>query len=147
MVPRLALFAGSSTIILLTRVSAADTKEKASYDTVLAIVIVELVFAFMVGIVCIIFSFNLFRTIQNSKDTMENLAVGDLPRIETGRPSYSSNHSIQHISENMVYKTFNGAAARTPSVDNVSEMDSEVQLEGTQPPTLLQSFASFVKIW
>ena len=52
------------------------------YDAVLAIVIAELVFAFSVGLVCVIFSLNLFLSLKDSQDTssLEHLTAGDLPR-------------------------------------------------------------------
>ena len=52
------------------------------YDAVLAIVIAELVFAFSVGLICVIFSLNLFLSLKDSQDTtsLEDLTAGDLPR-------------------------------------------------------------------
>ena len=52
------------------------------YDAVLAIVIVELVFAFSVGLVCVIFSLNLFLSLKDSQDSvsLQHLIAGELPR-------------------------------------------------------------------
>jgi hypothetical protein len=47
-----------------------------SYNTLMVIVVLELVFAFSVGIICVIFSFNLFRALS---DLDQNLPIGDLP--------------------------------------------------------------------
>ena len=67
--------------LLLTFLVAARGKSDAlGYDAVLAIVIAELAFAFSIGLVCIIFSFNLFRALKDSGEEYSDLPIGDLPR-------------------------------------------------------------------
>lgn len=48
----------------------------------LTIVIIELAFAFSVGLVCVIFSLNLFMSLKESQDStsLQHLTAGDLPR-------------------------------------------------------------------
>lgn len=42
-----------------------------SYDAVLTIVIIELVLSFSIGVICILFSYNLFRAIKDSENDDE----------------------------------------------------------------------------
>jgi hypothetical protein len=53
----------------------------------MVIVVLELVFAFSVGIICVIFSFNLFRALS---DLDQNLPIGDLPSRYGGKRSFVS---------------------------------------------------------
>ncbi len=48
-----------------------------AYNTILVIVIIELIFAFAIGVVCILFSFNLLRALKDA--SAETLTSGDLP--------------------------------------------------------------------
>jgi hypothetical protein len=51
----------------------------AGYDTILTIVIVEVIFAFVIGVVCILLSFNLFRALKDSPESYTGLPVGEFP--------------------------------------------------------------------
>ena len=56
-----------------------------SYKQILAIVIVELTFAFSVGLVCVIFSYNLLRAVQLSQTNVliaRNSQIMNEVRIE-----------------------------------------------------------------
>ena len=62
-----------------------------SYNALLVLVAVELVFAFSVGIICVIFSFNLFRALS---DLETALPIGDLPsRVSRPRKTVTSPRS------------------------------------------------------
>ena len=43
-----------------------------SYDAVLTIVIIELVLSFSIGVICILFSYNLFRAIKDSENESDS---------------------------------------------------------------------------
>ena len=59
--------------------SEKSKANSAAYDTVLTIVVLELAFAFGVGLTCIVFSLNLVRSMQDAKDVLDYLPDGDLP--------------------------------------------------------------------
>lgn len=79
-----------TTVVLFLITIFGPTLTRAStirYDAILAIVIVELIFAFSVGVVCIIFSFNLLRALKESAAEYSDLPIGDLPA--RNRSAYS----------------------------------------------------------
>lgn len=49
------------------------------YDMILTIVIIEVIFSFLIGVVCILLSFNLFRALKDSPDAYTGLPVGEFP--------------------------------------------------------------------
>jgi len=49
------------------------------YETILILVILELIFAFGVGLSCIIFSINLVRAISSSHNSFQNMPIGTFP--------------------------------------------------------------------
>lgn len=130
----------------------------AAYDTVLAIVILELIFAFGVGIVCVIFSFSLVRSLGDAEDEMAALADGELPPNRrsnlyknTAAAVAAGSMSPYQQSGRAVtgdLKSFQSGALRSSdSLDAVSEMDSETQQPGVPQPGLLHSFTSYLKLW
>ena len=64
----------------LSFVHAAST----GYDMILTIVIVEVIFSFMIGVVCIVLSFNLFRAMKDSPESYTGLPAGEFP-LSLGR--------------------------------------------------------------
>lgn len=50
------------------------------YDAIFIMVVVELFFAFAVGIACILFSLNMFRALNRSPEVYRSLPIGDFPR-------------------------------------------------------------------
>jgi hypothetical protein len=69
------LFASVVILSLLSSAYASST----GYDMILTIVIVEVIFSFLIGVVCIILSFNLFRALKDSPDAYTGLPVGEFP--------------------------------------------------------------------
>lgn len=146
--------------LLLDTVSASVT-----YDTVLTFVILELVFAFGVGIVCIIFSFSLVRSLGESKETMHQLPDGDFPsnvKSKAGRKSVMAFQQNQNQSQTYNNLQEDGSFMRSVqglprinnvlerSGDNLSEMDSETQPhdeDAAPQPGLVSTFTSYLKLW
>ena len=63
--------------LLVCGVANASSASPVAYNTILVIVSIELIFAFMIGVVCILFSFNLLRALKDASP--ETLSAGDLP--------------------------------------------------------------------
>lgn len=74
---RLPLLAG---IILLQQSSTCSAASPLAYDTILVIVYIELILAFAIGLICILFSCNLLVALKNSTPAdLSHLSNGDLP--------------------------------------------------------------------
>jgi uncharacterized membrane protein YgcG len=76
----LALLVVASSFFCSTVQADESSEEKGvAYDTVLAIVVLELMFAFGVGIVCVVFSLNLVRSMKDAREVLDYLPDGELP--------------------------------------------------------------------
>jgi hypothetical protein len=121
------------------------------YDAVLAVVVVELVVAFAIGISCILFSFNLFREL--SSDELEvDLRGGDLPSRSTMVKSPMMRSPPTNTSE---YNTFErDSDVGGPVVDPedalaAHEAKNESEDAGPQPHiafVILNSFFDYIRI-
>ncbi len=114
-----------------------------AYNAILALVVVEVVFAFSVGIICIIFSFNLLRALKETpSEQMDRLSIGNLP---PSRPTLlgrtTSIGSLHDPSDN--------SGDRRVSRDDESELDTEEQIPGYQPPSesILETFGNYLLRW
>lgn len=128
---------------IATRAVASSTAAPIAYDAILALVIIEVVFAFSVGIICIVFSFNLLRALKDvPTEQMDRLSVGNLP---PSRPTQQGRAGSVDSNTGLLPRASN---TRHPSQD--SEMDSEVQLPGYEPPppeSIFETFASYLRWW
>ncbi len=125
------------------------------YDAILAIVIAELVFAFSVGVVCIVFSFNLFRTLKDSQETYGNLPTGDLPpRLTNVNNKNSQNNLVNGGTDPFDYSTFH--ERETYSFGSDAEMDYEGRADDPLPDResesgnvvgVMGTFGSYLKFW
>ncbi len=134
-------------IQLLTTASASNN---IGYDAILAIVIAELVFAFSVGVVCIIFSFNLFRTLKESSEVYNNLPIGDLPARNANMKNGANN------ADPYDYSTFQ--ERETYSFGSEAELDYEGRADGGEMEEgkegeadgfggVVNTFTSYLKFW
>ena len=134
---------------LMCLVTAAASNN-IGYDAILAIVIAELVFAFSVGVVCIVFSFNLFRTLKESSEV--SMSTGDLPP-RGGKTSSQSN--LNGAGDPYDYSTFH--ERETYSFGSEAEMDYEGRADGAAEPeeeakdgdfsAVVSTFTSYLKFW
>lgn len=85
------------------------------YAAILSIVIVELVFAFSVGVICIVFSLNLFRALKESEQPM---TYNTMPTLATT----GNSQIFSENTDNSDYRTFNDG--------HMSDLDLEVDTEG-----------------
>jgi hypothetical protein len=121
-----------------------------NYKTVLVIVIVELVFAFSIGLMCIIFSINLFRAIKES-ESVEDLDGNGKQKLED--LSHSPNScSYGSVSSSEYYDI-------TPTEDVIiyidedePEMDLERKLNetgnySTGMGSVLMSLGPYLRLW
>lgn len=152
-----------SFLLLFSNVSAT-TSSPIAYSAVLAIVIVELIFAFSVGIACIFFSFNLFRALkETSNDQISSMPEGYLPPRPLARnissdsfyssssvvinPLQSSNPSINPINTHVA----SNASMQNRYFSQDDElMDEETQLPNSPHPpaqSIFQTFYSYIKVW
>lgn len=151
-----ALFASS-----LVTVSAAN----AGYDLILTIVIVEVIFSFLIGVVCILLSFNLFRALKDSNDAYTILPSGEFPLSRgpshnalNGEPDRGSDygrnspHSPNERDGNVDYSTFRDPRSMG-SFGSDAEMDFEGVAEGYVPPNesnlfgVVKSVAAYLRLW
>lgn len=123
------------------------------YDAVLAVVVVELVVAFAIGISCILFSFNLFRELSN--DELEvDLRGGDLPsRTTLATKSPMVRSPPTNTSEYNTFETrdsdIGGPQINHEDAEAVLEEKVESEDEGSERGTatwvILNSFLDYIR--
>lgn len=72
-----------------------------AYNTILVIVIIELIFAFTIGVVCVLFSFNLLRALKDASP--ETLTSGNFPprrNDTTALQNFAGNVSLNQVQYN-----------------------------------------------
>lgn len=133
-------------LLSLFSLFASISASSIGYDTILAIVVVELLFAFAVGVICIIFSFNLFRSLKAQEyapPLMENLP----PRYD----AKYSHHSLSNLSGAAPGPDAGVFERETNSFGSDAEMDFETKIEepdtGTSASAVLSNFTSYLKFW
>jgi hypothetical protein len=119
-----------------------------NHDFILVIVVLELVFAFYIGFICIIFSINLLRAIKQHPEVNATLTNGEFP---PSRPSQFRNSSSFSLLPNME-TDYNAMSDRRRVMSaEGSEMDFETQLEPeaaeNQTMSVLQTFTSYIRLW
>ncbi len=130
------------------------------YDAILAIVIAELIFAFSVGVVCIVFSFNLFRTLKHSHED-NDLSRGDIPsrHFTSGGniKNSSQNNLVNGVTDPNDYSTYQ--ERETYSFGSEAELDFEGRIdgaatggderdsEGNGMVAVFTTFASYLRPW
>lgn len=140
--------------------TSASTSSPIAYSAVLAIVIIELIFAFSVGIACIFFSFNLFRALKDSpNDLISSMPEGYLPPRAPNRnissdSFYSSSSTTNPIHNSTIPPSLsNPNSGSHPEVGNRflnqdELLDEETQVATPQPPqSIFQTFYSYIRIW
>lgn len=143
-------------LALLPSKVSADSASPIAYDIILVIVILELIFAFSVAVVCVLFSFNLILTLKDSSnEVISSLAVGDLP--PSRRTLHQRDSDMNEEQLPLDYKTFRDNAERSGNTMHGnsfgSEMDLERQLPGYEPrnqnnfAAVFNSFFSYVRLW
>jgi hypothetical protein len=149
----------------------AASSSSFGYDLILTIVIVEVVFSFLIGGVCIILSFNLFRALKDSPDGYTRLPVGEFPLSrgaglnalgnqndvergsESGRGATSNNPSPVPGDNQLDYSTFRDPRMTHGSFGSDAEMDFEEIVDGgTGPPrssmvAVVRSVAGYLRLW
>lgn len=136
---------------LLTATICVNAKtENFSYDIVLTMVIIELIFSFGVGIACVVFSFNLYRAIK--KDS-EHFAPNNL--------QYQNNSkTTQNTKGGSDYRTFleEGNSSAEAGRDSggptgpsrADYFSDEYEIDEETPGSvvsLMSNFGSFIRLW
>lgn len=114
------------------------------YEAILAVVIIELVFAFSVGLVCVVFSFNLFFALKDSPDT--EVQSGNLPanrprNNSSGltQPLTGSNPQLNQLVDGSTdYRTF--PSLKVPSNSRHHNTESDEELDFNTPRDDAESF-------
>lgn len=131
---------------VLALVSSVSAESAAGYNVILTIVIVEVIFSFMIGITCILLSFNLFRALKDSPDSYTGLPVGEFPLsrgsnynfadydTEAGNPNTGDHDSDQGARD-----------PRMGSFGSDAEMDFEGVAEGYDPRTANSNLAGIAR--
>lgn len=127
------------------------------YDAILTIVVIEVIFSFSVGLVCIVLSFNLFRALKDSPDIYTGSPIDEFPLSRC--PSQTNLTLTYDGINNMVsnpnildgdYRTFHNA--RMTSFGSDAEMDYETLVEPDLPQEnnlvgIVRSFAGYLRLW
>lgn len=129
-----------------------------THEVIIAVVVVELVFAFSVGVICIIFSFNLLRAIKDNPDATISLHSGGLPPSRSTlalRNSFSAVQTPNHRpdEQSLLPHVVPNAdmVGRASSVG--SEMDIEEPIDPNNPNPnagltgVYNTFVSYLRIW
>jgi hypothetical protein len=161
---------------LLPSFTMASSSSPIAYDIILAVVILELIFAFSVGLVCIIFSFNLIVALKDtSNEVIDTLPEGDLPPSRISLHQRGSSFDVNNGNNNRDtfdessggnsravggggsagysdYKTFHNVA-RTPTnrASFASEMDVETGVlqnnNNNSFKELFNTFYNYIRLW
>ena len=144
-----------SLLCLAGVLASARAESAAGYNVILTIVIVEVIFAFMIGVVCILLSFNLFRALKDSPDTYTGLPVGEFP-LSRGS-NYNFQNEYEAGSSEEVWRDSEPANQRDPrmgSFGSDAEMDFEGVAEGYDPRTansnlvgVLRTVVGYLRLW
>lgn len=138
----------------LLQILPSAARSPFDYDVVLAIVIVELVFAFGVGLICIIFSYNLFRAIKESESLPHD---GNLPSsfLPTSQRTSKSEPPKSEPTQSADYNTFHeGKELPDSLLDEYDSDDYELEKKkGTQREhnggvvPILKTFTNYLRLW
>ena len=77
--------------VLLT-IAVVQARSPIGYDAIVVLVVIELIFAFGVGVTCIVFSLNMFRALNRSPEVYRSLPVGDFPLPLAGCSTLSGDY-------------------------------------------------------
>jgi hypothetical protein len=150
--------------------TTADARSPIGYDAVIVLMSIELLFAFGVGLACILFSLNIFTALRATEDN-RSLHVGDLPKPPR-KPAYRSRYHTgdvlmgrfvsihapvyEEVRSDMEISAALEDAEATPA-DAVDEAQSTA--DATRPATApvhedfyglwstIRSFVDYVRIW
>lgn len=141
---------GSSQLGLLCVLALAVTAHAGSaagYNVILTIVIVEVIFSFMIGITCILLSFNLFRALKDSPDSYTGLPVGEFP-LSRGSNYNFAEYDTEAGNPNAGDYDEHAGSARDPRIGSFgsdAEMDFEGVAEGYDPRTANSNLAGIAR--
>ena len=138
-------------LIVLSLLGSAVATSNVQYNIVLTIVIVELIFAFSIGIICIMFSVNLYRAL---KDSDGKVVDGNLPNS----PIVTTRGSLTNRRSGATYAPVpNDAISNDNAVDDIEDCasdDYELETEARRDMhkrrsfgAALASFTAYVKPW
>lgn len=158
--------------VAVAGLSAVEAASPVAYNTILVIVVLELLFAFSIGVICILFSFNLLRALKDSpSEVLHSMSAGELPPSRRSQsafvaqepqsgynPLLMGSDSGGDLSDFHDAEDFHPAYQRQPSTE--SEIDVERRLSvarGSEavPSTggtsgvmgVISTFASYLKLW
>lgn len=145
-------------LALLGTISIVNGASPVAYTTILVIVLVELIVSFLIGVICVVFSFSLLLALKDSSS--ETLPSGDLPPsrrslspfIQNNNPgSPGEYHNPMHDSEGDE-ENIDGGFRRQSVAE--SEYDYERHLSNADqlPPQgnfvgVMRTFGSYLKFW
>jgi hypothetical protein len=167
---------GFKILLLLSLLSFVHGRASpVAYNIILVIVIVELLFAFSVGIFCVVFSFNLIMTLkESSSDVMNTLPIGDLPArnslqqrpsFDAGRNnfqdlessaranSFSRNNTDIRGSATGDYKTFQDGQSSLNYRNSLASADYGINRENNNNNNqnkfseVFNTFYSYIRLW
>ena len=159
-------------ILSLTFLSSVLSQSKITYNIVLIFVILELVFAFSIGLICILFSYNLFKAIKESESSQDiaeyadNMSYNSIHssiygthNLENGGETKGNNHNYDLTKYHDVHgditydrhDTGSGENDEDSEYDYEKELDDESQGEGEYGEvsigSIIQSFTPYLKLW
>jgi hypothetical protein len=125
------------------------------YDVIVTIVVIELVFAFSIGIICILFSINLILAIKDNPEGANlTIAAGDFPpSVPVIRGSFSTRRISNEPDTVHTPLTIDSPERQRIMSHESEEMDIETPLDPNAPRPgegffgVLQSFTSYLRIW
>jgi hypothetical protein len=115
-----------------------------AYDIILAVVILELIFAFSVGLVCIVFSFNLIVALKDtSNEAISTLPEGDLPPSRVSLHQRGNSFDVNNGNSNRdTFDESSGGNPRTGGAGSAGFSDYKTFHNVVRSPTNRASFAS-----
>lgn len=116
---------------------------------------IELFFAFGVALVCILFSWNLMRSIRHANDDFHSMPQGDFPRMLTASSLEGGRASLLSEPLTGTYNTFYRGRKNPFSNSDLSELegggdeDREKEPDAAPPPppsSLFSAFFNYVRM-
>mmetsp|Transcript_14321 Transcript_14321/g.21445 ORF Transcript_14321/g.21445 Transcript_14321/m.21445 type:complete len:157 (+) Transcript_14321:58-528(+) len=144
-------------LLSLSMLPITSAETTLGYATVLIIVIVELTFAFGVGLGCILFSFNLVRSVYGADaEQTAGISAGQFPRAKESLSGLSSGMESTSSARTTLdeplcdYNTFDGQQADALEALVRRESSDEVEPDNTQNRNvfaILKTFTDYMRIF
>jgi hypothetical protein len=157
-------------VACLSYIGQAQATSNVQQTLVLTVVIVELIFAFGVGITCVIFSINLYRALLKEAEEEDSAPRDELPTNYVVRDTFANPHSGRRSAPNINHAYTPDTTSSTTispatynalqhedlegDIDDCASDDYELEHNARRKPnrgssfrSALSSFTTYLRFW